>query len=428
MRALFIASPTAIKPKRFFKLMLRDGLPPIEDPTLLTVDRNNNGSNRYGIKLTPDQTRGIYFQAGTGAFTYRFNMGPNGWTTDTDTTSAYAGVVNDAFISNDYYGFVGESTSFIVAFRWSNHSVITLDKTGLGAVTRCAMHPNGYSLAVTHANTPFLRIYDLRDGTFINAATALPSQWSTVSWNKAGTALVCANNNTPFVVKYDAALTTRTTLSTNTLYGTSTSSFTGSNGTRGLYSLPHPTKNDCTLVTTTSTALNSKILYEVNTNTNTITDILSYDANIQGVLGFECDPVSNVLYACVELATAVSTLSAFRAWDLTTYAPRTNLEIPGFSMGSAIDPRPMIVINKNYGQVNGTVRDVNNNPVARVVRAYRRSDGLLVGQTTSNATTGDYSMLLPTSDAEAYDIQFMIQSGELLNDLIYARVTPAAIP
>ena len=42
--------------------------------------------------------------------------------------------------------------------------------------------------------------------------------------------------------------------------------------------------------------------------------------------------------------------------------------------------------------LSGTVKDSNGDFAARLVRAYRRSDGALAGQTVSNATTGAYSI------------------------------------
>lgn len=41
-------------------------------------------------------------------------------------------------------------------------------------------------------------------------------------------------------------------------------------------------------------------------------------------------------------------------------------------------------------QISGTVKDANSNLVARAVRAYRRSDGLLSGATTSSASDGTF--------------------------------------
>ena len=42
--------------------------------------------------------------------------------------------------------------------------------------------------------------------------------------------------------------------------------------------------------------------------------------------------------------------------------------------------------------ISGTVEDSSGNFAARMVRAYRRSDGAFAGQAISNATTGEYSI------------------------------------
>ena len=78
----------------------------------------------------------------------------------------------------------------------------------------------------------------------------------------------------------------------------------------------------------------------------------------------------------------------------------------------------------NYaGQIAGVITDDASDPVARVVRAYRRDTGALVGNTTSSAGDGSYSISLPTLD-ECSVIALDDASGDLFNDLI-ARVTPA---
>lgn len=71
------------------------------------------------------------------------------------------------------------------------------------------------------------------------------------------------------------------------------------------------------------------------------------------------------------------------------------------------------------------MRDVSNTPVARKVRAFRRSNGELVAETTSNASTGNY--VLKVYDPGPFDVQFLVESGELLNDLLYAKSEPQAV-
>lgn len=73
--------------------------------------------------------------------------------------------------------------------------------------------------------------------------------------------------------------------------------------------------------------------------------------------------------------------------------------------------------------LHGEIRDINGDPAARTVRAYRRSDGALVATALSDAATGAYSMRLVATQIP-YDVQALAAEGEQLNDLFYARVTP----
>ncbi|RRD41615.1 carboxypeptidase regulatory-like domain-containing protein [Comamonadaceae bacterium OH3737_COT-264] len=80
------------------------------------------------------------------------------------------------------------------------------------------------------------------------------------------------------------------------------------------------------------------------------------------------------------------------------------------------------IITTTPHRIRGAVRDVNNQPVARVVRAYKRDTGVLMAQTVSDAVTGDYT--LKVYDAGPYDVQFMTAPGEQLNDLFFSRTEP----
>lgn len=79
-------------------------------------------------------------------------------------------------------------------------------------------------------------------------------------------------------------------------------------------------------------------------------------------------------------------------------------------------------IKKETAKLKGTARGINNQPVARKVRAFRRGSGELVAETMTDERTGDFEIQLP--DRERVDVQFMAEDGELLNDLIQANVTP----
>lgn len=75
--------------------------------------------------------------------------------------------------------------------------------------------------------------------------------------------------------------------------------------------------------------------------------------------------------------------------------------------------------------IRGNVRDIDGDLASRRVRVYDRTDGALCGSTTSDPITGEYEVLLYEGDVE-YDVQFMAEDGENLNDLIYARTQSGA--
>lgn len=105
---------------------------------------------------------------------------------------------------------------------------------------------------------------------------------------------------------------------------------------------------------------------------------------------------------------------AVRTFNPVTLAPVRDDAIP-------FVPTSMAFIAPEARKITGTVRDKDGLPARREVRAYRRGDGVLCAQTFSNATTGDYALDLFEGDVP-YDVQFMVEDGELLNDLFYARV------
>ena len=112
----------------------------------------------------------------------------------------------------------------------------------------------------------------------------------------------------------------------------------------------------------------------------------------------------------------------------TFYNTSTWAATSGFSLGAA-DAKAVSFGNSPAHRIRGTVRDKDGNLVSRTIRAHRRSDGVLVAQTVSDAVTGGYELLVyPDNPAEAYDVQFLVAPGELLNDLIYARTTAEAVP
>ena len=72
--------------------------------------------------------------------------------------------------------------------------------------------------------------------------------------------------------------------------------------------------------------------------------------------------------------------------------------------------------------ISGFVKDINNNPVPRTIRVYRRDTGVLLGETQTSAVTGAYSL----TDAYAGEVQVVMlddAAGSIENDQIL-RTTP----
>ena len=108
---------------------------------------------------------------------------------------------------------------------------------------------------------------------------------------------------------------------------------------------------------------------------------------------------------------------------ITVYDTSTWAAVSWFSLAVS-DAKAVSFWASPAYRIRGTVRDKDGGLVSRTVRAHRRSDGLLVAQTVSDAVTGEYELrVYPDSPAETYDVQFLAAPGELLNDLIYARTT-----
>lgn len=72
--------------------------------------------------------------------------------------------------------------------------------------------------------------------------------------------------------------------------------------------------------------------------------------------------------------------------------------------------------------VGGTILDTNSSPAVRTLRVYRRDTGALLGETTSNASTGAWSLTV-TYTGEVQVVMLDDVLGTLENDQIL-RTTP----
>ena len=83
-------------------------------------------------------------------------------------------------------------------------------------------------------------------------------------------------------------------------------------------------------------------------------------------------------------------------------------------------PIPTEAFPSTPPQISGTVKDSTGAFVARTVRAYRRSDGILTGSTTSNGTTGAFTV--SAYDDTAHFVTAFDSGAE--NALIFDNITP----
>ena len=70
--------------------------------------------------------------------------------------------------------------------------------------------------------------------------------------------------------------------------------------------------------------------------------------------------------------------------------------------------------------LRGDVRDIGGYVASRRVRVYERSTGDLVAETTSSAVDGSYEATVFEGNVP-YDVQFMADDLENLNDLFFAK-------
>lgn len=83
---------------------------------------------------------------------------------------------------------------------------------------------------------------------------------------------------------------------------------------------------------------------------------------------------------------------------------------------------PTEAFSSQMVQIAGTVKNAEDQFAARTVRAYRRSDGALAGGTTSNGTTGAFS--ISALDSTAHYAVCLDNGTPDENALIFDNITP----
>lgn len=392
--------------------ILRNGLPPIHDDSVVEnyIDPTTNTTNVTLLCLSPDKQKllGVSGQSGANAFWV--------WPDVTDRTTyvtplaTFPSAPNAGACSNTYYA-VGGGSPFLYVFDWATHSLQTIATTGLGTVRGIAFSGDGSKMAVVHTTSPYLRVYDTATWSYIDATDPAGAGRYGVGFTPDGTSIVTTGASNPYLTVFSADLSTRSVALTSNTYT--------SDDWAGI--MPHWSKPKAVICHIGNSSSSSyRRLYEYDVATGTTTDIIPGSTSA-AVYSTAYDPTDDILYAAT---TALGNGVTIAAFDGSTYAPKpqqpASLRLLNYSAAVAL-----CIIERDTYTLTGTVRDIDNNPASRKVRAIRRSDGLIMAETVSDPITGDYAVVLP--DAGPYDMQFMIQPGELLNDLFYARSEPQAV-
>lgn len=387
---------------------LRQGLPAVPEggnsPNYVGYSGYNSESQ---VAISPDRTKAALVTGSGGTMQLFRDLAEGDTFAAYDTPAAvYSGSLNTCAAGNSLAAFGGASSSYLMVFDWATISLKTLSVTGLGTVYGIAFSPDESKMAVVHRTAPYLRIYNTSDWTYVEPPTTGDRPGTNpiaCCWSQDGTRLVVTTTTgSPYLSVHNAS-------------GVRLHAITNSSNAYQGYSL-EPAEDGVSIYVGGLTANNPAKLFKFNTLTYVQTALPQPPGNVSSLA---LDKAEGYLYILHDRVSS-SCLKRLKVSSPVALESVGDLERRVFSSAATLR-----IIERNTFTITGTVRSIDNLPVARVVRAYKRSSGLLMAQTTSNASTGDYSLILP--DAGPYDVQFMSLDGELLNDLIFAYAQPSPV-
>lgn len=397
--------------------LIRQGLDLLYDTTVSESYSNAVGGSPNGephICVSPDKSR-ILLAGGTNAANYFFIYpDSNDFKSPAKPIATFGGAVYAGSASNTYFA-VGGTSPFLYVFDYATLSLQTVSTTGLGNVWSLDFSHDGSKLAVGHTTAPYLRVYDTSTWTYTDAATSAASVRYCVKWSPDDTVLFALGNANPHFCVYNPNLSTRHVGLNDFSHGVSQGSHAVDHAT-----LPKACYFSCGQ--NDGNAVNKIHLY--NYATTSFTNIRGTGVS-EPFKGIAVDADNNILWAFGGPGNGIT----IRRFDLTS-----NTEITGKdsqfkkinNTSAALQYTSIALLRRSNGTISGSVRDITNTPVAREVNAFDRASGILYARTMSDAVTGDYVLNLPYSTGEV-DVQFKIETGELLNDLFFARAVPAAV-
>ncbi|WP_431106607.1 YncE family protein [Variovorax paradoxus] len=401
-------------------LEIRQGL----DPVLVSSDALSYpgvGSSGAFAALAPDLKAGVVtFNTSTSGSNFRYYPDMNTLANPVVPAAGFASTANVCAISNDHYAIGGTGSPFLYVFKRSDHSLVTVATSGLGSIYGVDFSPDGTKMVVTHSTTPYLRVYNTATWAYTDAVTVPGGAGNYgVAFTSDSARFVVMSASSPYLAIYNASTMVRSFgYTASTKYNPATS-----------YIKPivrHPTTANSFLLAFSS----SPYIAEFNADTQTFTDFTALTAG--GVIGagysliVDPDPTEDAVYLRHSNgSTSPSrTMSKFKISTRAPY-PAQSPVYRNTVWGSTSALTPFVITYDTPYKITGTVRDINNNPVARVVRAHWRDTGELAAQTTSNAATGNYELRVP--GIGPFDVQFMTAAGELLNDLFFAQTEPQPV-
>ena len=382
--------------------------------------------NHRGISISPDQRRAVVFSMNGGYKAYSD-------TRDFGSTEDAVSISNvvAAFALDDCYIVCGD-TPFLVIKEWDDGAMRSIDTTGLGRVYDACLSPDRSRLFLAHTNNK-LRAYDLATGDYVDAQNTYGDYGWNNAYNQRSSAFCCTKSG-EYLLKYKVWYYISEYIGihdTATLEKTSQTVANLGVGKGATQAVPHPHEEDSVIINLGDT---SGGLLVINCRENTRQTYLTGTAALQDWFpGQTAVTTSYFAYDEEEdefiLLANAGTDYKMLALDARTFAIKREIYL-GEEGGKAnrFFTASMLcaaIIKRDNYQITGTVRASNNAPCARVVRAFRRSNGALAAQTMSDHATGDYRLLLP--DAGPYDVQFQALDSEELNDLFFARTEPEPV-
>lgn len=403
-----------------------------------TMSSSSGGNSSNDVSASPDGKKACAVFSSTSPYDFFGFFDPadiaGTWTQPAALTST---VVNACAVS-DHLAAVGGNSGTLHVYSFSEGTVTGeigyvsgVDSSGIGIIRSLQFSLDQRYLYVSHASAPYLRRYDTTDWSYVNAAVSDSATRVGLFVLESGH-VVAAGSGTPYIAVYSADLQIRHGAITTSSYVRSNPNIAFTQDARNPYacyittSMADTTSSRVKIAKVSVNPVNSSVTFESKTEEMTAKN----DSSNQIVCWMYYDEILD-RYAVLVWGTNIATNPRdvrVRILDPDTlaldeeFSDRYTKEIALTMVGREVG---LYVPADHYYRISGTVRDIDNVPAERMVRAYRRSDGVLMAETTSDPATGNYEIRL--SDDDVYDIQFYTLEGETLNDLFYARVTPERV-